>query len=578
MKFYSKLYELLEPEQQRAAKILLFLMFIGMTLEAMGIGLVIPAITGLANPDLLRNYLARIEGTEFLTTLNNTQLISYGLGFLIFAYVIKTLFLTYLSWRQTDFVFKVQATLSQKMFSGYVAMPYSFHLQRNSANLIRNVITEVQQCTLVVLASTQLLAELLVLSGITILLLSLEPLGALIVMSSFGIAGGILYRLSRKHMLKWGKARQFHEGERLKHLQQGFGGIKDAKLLNRENYFIDTYAVDNFSTARVIRLQYFFQSLPRLMLELLVVIGLAVLICVMIYQERSVDNIIPTIALFAATAFRLMPSANRILSSINSIRYGHPVIETLYNEVQEIRKVSKQLASEKIEFAKKITMEAVTYSYEDTEHAALKNITLSIPRGTSVGFIGQSGAGKSTLIDIILGLISPTSGAVKIDGVDIANNLRAWQSQIGYVPQSIYLTDDTLRKNIAFGIHDADINEERVAKALKAAQLEDVVAALPEGLDTAVGEVGVRLSGGQRQRIGIARALYHDPSVLVLDEATSALDNKSEQEVMLAVNALKKEKTMLIIAHRLSTVAECDHIYRLDKGSIVEEGAPGKML
>lgn len=574
MNFYLKLLKILEPGQRRAAEILLFLMFIGMLLETMGIGLVIPAVAGLSNPELLRTYSEKIFSSEFISSLNDNQLLFFGLIFLVFAYLIKSLFLIFLSWYQTQFVFNVQKIISAKMFRGYIYQPYKFHLQRNSSELIRNVITEVQQCTLIVLASTQLLAECLVLVGVTILLLIVEPLGAAIIMSSLTITCLLIYRLTRQYMYKWGQARQFHEGERLRHLQQGFGGIKDAKLMGREQWFLTQYERDNAETSRVIQLRYFAQSLPRLLLEFLMVIVLVILILALVLQGLSISSIIATLAVFAAAAFRLMPSFNRMLSSINTIRYGHSVIETLFQEISSFDLVDSKDEIFPLQFKDQICLKNIVYAYEEGSRSALNNVSLNIKSGQSIGFIGESGAGKSTLIDLILGLISPTEGTFTIDKNSANENLKGWQRLIGYVPQVIYLNDDSLRKNIAFGLNEKDICEVQIQKAVKAAKLDEFISSLPEGLDTVVGEHGVRLSGGQRQRIGIARALYHNPSVLVLDEATSALDNESEQKVMSAINHLRNEITIIIIAHRLTTVADCDYLFQLEKGKIIKEGKP----
>lgn len=318
-------------------------------------------------------------------------------------------------------------------------------------------------------------------------------------------------------------------------------------------------------------------DLPRLWLELLAVAGLVALVLVLLVQGKPPTTLLPILGVFAAAAFRIMPSANRILGALQNLRYSLPAIDKLYQEILLLNNTASNESNDTMLFQNMLTLEQVTYRYENAEHRALNGVSLNIKWGTAVGFIGTSGAGKSTLVDVILGLLTPASGRVLVDNVDIQSNLRGWQNQIGYVPQSIFLTDDSLRRNIAFGLSDDLIDDEAVLRAIKAAQLEAFVGGLSEGVNTLVGERGVRLSGGQRQRIGIARALYHDPGVLVLDEATSSLDMATEKSVMEAINALHGEKTLIIIAHRLSTVANCDWIYKMEQGCVIDAGSFEKL-
>jgi len=376
---------------------------------------------------------------------------------LVGVYAVKAVFLAFLAWWQMQFVYGVQADLSQRFFAGYLSQPYIFHLQRNSAQLIRNIMIETYQFThTALMAGATLLAELLVLSGILALLLAVEPLGAILVISTLGLAGWCFHRLTGRYISRWGEARQLHEGLRIQHLQEGLGGAKDVKLLGREGDFLAQYQLHNIGSARVGQRQATLQQLPRLLFEFLAVSGLVVLVLVMIGQGKPLESLIPTLGLFAAAAFRLMPSAVRVLGTIQNLRYALPVIDTLQDELQSLdanTRASQQ--GQPLLFNKVLTLEKINFRYPSAEGQALNGVSLSIPRGTCVGFIGGSGAGKSTLVDIILGLLTPGSGSVKIDGIDIQTNLRGWQDQIGYVPQVIFLTDDTLRRNIAFVLpHD----------------------------------------------------------------------------------------------------------------------------
>lgn len=580
MNTFAKIHVLLTPAERHGAWVLFALMIVGMLLETLGIGLIIPAITLLMQGEhLVARYpvIATILGV--LGKPSQTELISAAMLGLVGVYLVKNLFLAFLVWKQTHFTYDVQAKLAQRLFTIYLRQPYMFHLQRNSAQLVRNVTSEVNLFTGVMNSSLILFSELMVLVGIAILLLLVEPFGALIVGVVLGGAAWGFFRMTRKRISRWGVERKFHEGLRLQHLLQGLGGVKDIKLLGRESDFLSQFHTHNIKSARAWKLQFTIQAFPRLMLELLAVTGLAILVISMLRQGHDMMSIVPTLGLFAAAAFRLMPSVNRVLGSLQALRYSLPVVNTLYEELSMISPEPASQQSDSLEvFKNGLRLTGVTYHYPAATLPALDGISINIRKGESVGLIGSSGSGKSTLVDVILGLLAPSTGLVEVDGHDIQQALRQWQDQIGYVPQSIYLTDDTLRRNVAFGLPNEQINDLAVQRAIKAAQLEEFVSALPKGLETVVGERGVRLSGGQRQRIGIARALYHDPAILVLDEATSALDGATEHGVMQAVMALHGSKTILIVAHRLSTVEHCDRLYRMERGRVVEEGEPTKML
>ena len=575
----GKIWGLLTSAERRSVLVLLGLMFIGMVLETLGVGLVIPAIALLTQSDFARDYPALQPAIQALGNPSQQTLVISGMLVLVGVYLIKALFLALLAWRQTRFAFGLQAQVSQRLFMVYLRQPYTFHLQRNSAQLIRNATIDLNSFTFnTMLPGMVLLTEALVLLGLGTLLLVVEPLGALIVVSVLGPAAWGFHRFTRGRIARWGEARQHHEGLRIQHLQQGLGGAKDVKLLGRETEFLEQYSVHNAQSARVGQLQSTLQQLPRLWLELLAVSGLATLVISVLAQDRALEAVLPTLGLFAAAAFRLMPSVNRALVAVQSLRYGLPVIDTLHEELKLAAPEAAGARTPVTPFRSELELNKVTYTYPGAPAAALSELSLAICRGESVGFIGASGSGKSTLVDILLGLLPPDRGEVRVDGEDIQHALRNWQDQIGYVPQSIFLTDDTLLRNVAFGLSNAQIDEAAVRRAIRAAQLEEFVNALPKGLDTLVGERGIRLSGGQRQRIGIARALYHDPAVLVLDEATSSLDTTTERGVMQAVRALHGTKTIVIAAHRLSTVEYCDRLYRLEQGRVVEEGTPATML
>lgn len=579
-----EIYGLLNVGERRRIIVLFSLMVVGMGLEMLGIGLIIPAVTLLLQTAPSETYPPLAVVVEMLGQPTQVQLITGGMLLLVGVYLVKALFLGFLAWYQNDFAFGVQRHISRELFATYLYQPYAFHLQRNSAQLIRNAVNEVHKLWFLILNPTLVvLGEGLVLVGVTCLLFIVEPIGALIVVLVLGCAAWGFHLYTRGRLLRLGIARQHHDGQRIQELQQGLGGVKEAKLLGRESGFLAKYEEHNAESARVEQFQATLQLLPRLWIELLAVTGLATLIITMLMQGQAAASIVPTLGLFAAAAFRLMPSAYRVLGAVQNLPYGMPVIKMLREELKLTSElpanaeasVNSQVANS---FKNDIRLVDVDYMYPSSPEFALKGLNISIRKGDSIGFVGPSGSGKSTLVDIVLGLLTPTSGEVQVDKKNIQTGLRSWQDQIGYVPQSVYLTDDTLRNNVAFGIPSDQIDEGAVARAVQAAQLDTFVENQPHGLDTVVGERGVRLSGGQLQRIGIARALYHDPSVLVLDEATSALDTLTEKGVMDSVEALQGSKTLLIVAHRLSTVEHCSRLYQLDRGRVIAEGAPAQLL
>ena len=579
MVIFDKLKALLSRAERKQMLVLLFLMFIGMGLETLGLGLVIPAIGMMTQTEFLQHNVYLQPILRLLHYPSQAQLIIGAMLSLVMIYTIKAAFLIFMSWKQSKFVYGLQANLSYRLFSGYLQKPWAFHLQRNSAHLISNITNEVSSLIIFAVQPAMiLLTEISVLVAVGCLLFLIEPLGACIVLSVLGGLTVLSQRLIRGHLTRWGATRQHHDDLLLQHLQQGLGGAKDVKLLGREAYFLKDFQAHNIGRTVASQKYRTMSDFPRLWLELLGISGLAMLILMMLAQNKTIDIIIPTLGLFAAAAFRLIPSLNRVLTAAQALRYANPTLNRLFQEVNIAHVDAKHKTDAPVIFTERLSLMGIKYRYESVNHDALQDISLNFEQGKSIGFIGTSGAGKSTLVDIILGLLTPEKGHVLIDGVDIHKNLRGWQDQIGYVPQSIFLTDDTLRRNVAFGLPDELIDEAAVLRALKASQLLDFIAGLPLGLDTYVGERGVRLSGGQRQRIGIARALYHDPAILVLDEATSSLDSATETEVMKAVNALHGEKTLIIVAHRMSTVEHCDYVYKLEYGRVVSQGCVKEVI
>ena len=562
------IWRMLKKSERRGLGKIFVLMLIGTVLEMFSLGLVVPIVGLLVNPD----YIHRVPFVHSLFgDLSTTQYVLGAMGLLVGVYILKTVFLIWKTWVQRGFSNEVTMRVARDLFANYLMQPYPFHLERNSANMIRNSQSSAGLMSGVIDPLLLITSEFLVSGGLFVLMVLLEPVGSLSAIVVFGSFSIIFRRITSRRIAKWGKAQNDYKGSMIRHLQQGFSGVKDIKILGREDYLIAGYNSDLSGNAYVQRRYAVAQTLPRFSMELLTLVCLALLVSLMVLSSKAVGDILPVLSLFGAAACRLLPSLSQVINSFMSININRPIVENLYVDLAlPIPAITADQNGKKLQ--DRIDVKGLSFSYARTTREALSGVSLTIVRGEAVGLIGPSGSGKSTLVDILLGLLEPTSGNVLVDGHDIQENLREWQDQIGYVPQSIFLTDDTLRRNVAFGLPKEKIDDDAVKSAIRLAQLEEFVASLPEGMETLVGERGVRLSGGQRQRIGIARALYNNPDILVLDEATSSLDTETEHGVMQAVQALQGDKTVIIVAHRLSTVEYCDRLYRLENAQIVDEG------
>ena len=569
-----KIWSLLSGDERNELGVLFVLMLVGMLLETLGIGLVLPALALLTeSAETIRSPFIR-AAVNAMGAHSRETLVAAGMVALVVVYLVKNAFLAFSAWRQARFSFQLNASLSQRLFGLYLAQPYAFHLRHNSAHLINTISNEVHIFSIDgVGPSLTLCAEALVLGALGGLLLAVEPAGALFVGALVGVTGWLFYRATHARANELGRARQFHEERSLQQLQQALGAVKEILVLGRQHEFLAQYSGHNRQRAETSQHHEVLKQVPKMALEVLAIAALAGLTLAMLARGRPVASVLPTLGLFTAVAFRIIPSANRIINGMQSIRYALPSVDTLYADFTALPAARPLMTADSLPLAGGVEVADVSYRYPDSMEPAIAGVTLYIARGESVGIVGASGAGKSTLLDVVLGLIEPTTGAVRVDGRDIRDNPRAWQDQIGYVPQVIYLTDDTLRRNVAFGVRDAEISDDAVWAALRAARLASFVESLPDGLDTLAGERGVRISGGERQRVGIARALYRDPSVLVLDEGTSSLDADTEREVVATVRALQGSKTIIIVSHRLSTIAHCDRVYEIRGGQLVERAA-----
>jgi len=561
------------PRQSKVRIPVMFLLGLVQTaLEAFGIGLVIPVMTTMSkattgNSGSVLQPLFNFFGIRAVGTMVGVAVLC-----ILATYFVKNLyklFYGYISSRVQNFT---SHQVTSQLFRSYLTRPYTFHLQRNSSDLLNSMQQEAGMTIGLVGITVGLVQELLLASAVIWLMVYTEPIAAISTVSIL-VAGSLLYlKVTKPLIIAFGQQRQKIQAPLTRYLLQGFAGVKDIKVLGRSNEFLSQYERQN-RLVQDTNLRYgILRSIAPMWTELLAMSGLTVVVWVMVWQNRPPDRIIPLLGLFVIATWRFVPTVNTVVGLTNAIRYSRPAVESVYREFEYIES-QQDVVKTKIVFNEKVEMRNLTFNYPNTIAPSLSHVNIVVRKGETVGFIGPSGAGKSTLVDVFLGLLPQTSGELLIDGVEMQKYNLEWQSTIGYVSQAIYLTDDTVRRNVAFGIAEKDIDEVALERALKSAQLWDFVDGLPNKTDTIVGERGVRVSGGQRQRIGIARALYHEPQVLVLDEATSSLDIETETEVMSAIRALQGFKTILIVAHRLSTVQHCDRLYRIEDAQIIAEGS-----
>ena len=566
----SKFFFIMSKRRIKQIPFIIFAMIIGAAFEVVGIGLVIPLIDIISVSD---NRVTEYLGSAF-PSLSSQNIVLLGVTLFAMVYVVKGVYLSGLAWLNGRFSYAVKVDVSNTLMEGYLKAPYEFHLQKNSAQLIRNLTTESSQLVSNVLNPLlTITTEGVVIIAISIFLITIEPTGTIVVLAVLVVLSFSFQRVLGSYVAKLGRIRQHADGMLIQRSQEALGGIKDVKVLGKELHFINQFRMYNLTSSSVSAKQYVVNQISRMYLETIGVLVFSILIVLLIVKGDDFRQVIPTLGVFALAAFRLLPSANRLLSAINSLRFADAVIVSLNDQLKAIALTVSSAPRDNnnmahFAFERSIDIDNLCYQYPGTHELALSDIKLTIVKGESIGVIGKSGAGKSTLSDIILGLLKPSAGAIYVDGVDIYEDIKSWQSLIGYVQQDIYLLDDSIRSNIAFGELADEIDANRINDAIAEAQLNEFVASLPEGIDTHLGERGVRLSGGQKQRIGIARALYRNTPILVFDEATSALDYETEAEIVSAIKKFKGVRTTIVIAHRLSTIEHCDRLIELKKGRI----------
>ena len=564
----KKINFLITKRQRKGLVILAFLLFIGMIFEVFGLGILIPALSILLDPDLIEKTPIlnsfRIQFSEF----SDQFFLSLVLSAIVFVYFFKSIFLILITHKQNRFLSNITTYISNRLFESYLNQQYSFHLKRNTSELIKNIQVEIYYLHTYLLSLITIIIE----GGLVIAVLStliyIEPYGALSIGVFYGFLSIMFLQFTKRKLKIWGDLRQELDAEVSKIALEGLGGVKDLIILGKVQFFINQYSIKNYFKARLNANQATVSQIPRFYLELISIIGLVSFIILMVNQGKDVNQLITVLGVFVAATFRMIPSLNRIIAAIQVTKYYDSSVDVIFNEINNFEKTKTALYSKEIfTFKKNIEIKNVNFSFH-LGNQVLQNINLKIDKGQTIGIIGESGSGKSTLVDLIVGLHKPVSGNIIIDDVDGFQMTKSWMNNIGYVSQTIYLTDDSIKKNIALGVSDDQIDETWINKLLDQVRLKKFINTLEKGTNTRVGERGVQLSGGQRQRIGLARALYHNPDILILDEATSALDTETEKEVMDSINSLKGEKTIIIIAHRLSTIDFVDQTYKVSNSKI----------
>ena len=577
----KKLLYLLSAQERKKAILLLLMILVMAILDTVGVASILPFIAVLSNPEL-------VQSNEILSKLyqignfQNNQDFLFSLGILVFIILCCSLtFKAITIFFQLRFALLREYTIGKRLVEGYLHQPYSWFLNRNSANLGKNILSEVGGIVSGgFMPMMTLISQGAVALSLIILLIFVNPILSFIVAVVLGSAYGLVYGFSRKYLVKIGEERLIANQDRFSAVNEAFSAAKEVKLGGLENLYLNRFSEPakvfalNQAKARVV------EQIPRFVLEAIAFGGLLLVILYLMSKSGSFTTTLPIIALYAFAGYRLLPALQQIYASLTQLRFAGPALRTIHDDLKNLNVIKFLSTDKKLILKEKISLENVSYSYPNSTRTALSNLNLNIPAKDTIGLVGATGSGKTSTVDLILGLLEPQSGSLKVDGKVInKNNLRLWQNSIGYVPQQIFLKDDTVAANIAFGIDAKDIDQESIQRAAKISNLHNFITEeLPNGYQTIVGERGMRLSGGQRQRIGIARALYHRPQILIFDEATSALDNITEKIIMEAVYNLGDQITIILIAHRLSTVKMCKNIYFLEKGTIRSKGNYKKLI
>lgn len=576
----SKLFDLFTLRQKRNSMLLFFTFFVLSLFQVVGVASVFPFIQLVMNPGIVEQQRVLKGIYDFLGFRSIEGFITAAGSAMFILVVLSNAVSAGTTWIKSRFIMGLNHSLSEQLLSVYLLKPYAFFLNRNTSELGKNILMEVSQLTSGVLMPLfELLINGFMITAMVVFLFVVDTPTTLIALSVLGGGYLVVNILVKNRLRQSGDQRMEANRQRFKTTSEALSGIKAAKISGREGYFIRRYGVFSRRFSRLIVRERVASDIPRYLLEAVAFGGVVLLVLFLVSTKQSVQEAIPLVSLFAFAGYRMMPAMHSIHSALTRIYFNQAILDTLHDDMFG-QNADLPNPAEKIPFEDSIQIQKLSFSYPESKEHALKDISLSIRKNTSIGFAGATGSGKTTLVDLIMGLLDPTEGQITIDGTALKEETkRGWQEHIGYVPQDIYLSDDTVLKNIAFGIDDRDIDINRVTACAADASLHEFISQeLPEGYDTVIGERGVRLSGGQRQRIGLARALYDNPDVLVLDEATSALDGVTETEVINAITGSAGSRTIIMIAHRLTTVKDCDVIYLLDRGRIIDSGTYEELM
>jgi len=560
--------------------ILLLGMFIAAVIEMVGLSSIPIFIMIVVDIDVLINKFPTFFANDYIKSIRQDYITIFGGIILILIFLFKNIFLSAFLFFQGKVTKILRIDITNKLFKNYINAPYNFHIKNSPSVLIRNILQSVNGAINTIVGTLSIIRESLILIVIFILLFLNEPKVSVSVFIALILITGIFMFFTRQTLLSRGKRVQLLQGDQLRTMEHTFGSIKETKILNRENYLTNLFENQVGEIEKHAFFTYFLSVTPRLFLEFIAVFAVSIISIIFVLINLSSEQVLPIISLLAVCAIRLIPAFNLIVSALSARRFSMAQFKLVASEMINIptgdKFRAKNLVGEKNHknffFKDQIKFENVFFSHENSNAKILQNISLEIKPGQKIGFIGKSGAGKSTLIDLILGLIKPTKGDIFVDGLILNENLKPWQKLIGYVPQDIYLLDDTIKNNIAFGLNTNDINQEEILKSIESSRLKDYVSSLEKKENTVIGNRGIRVSGGQKQRIGIARALYHGPRILILDEATSSLDTINERIIMEEIYNTAENITLIIVTHRHKSVSRCDKVYLLDNGKIIDEG------